>query len=59
MNPIEYILDNNPSASNDKIIRNGIVNFNSEMINERAMHFSIFAKNNAQIIGGALIWELL
>lgn len=57
MNHIEYIIDDNPSASDDKIVRNGIVNFNSEIINEKAMHFSIFAKNKDQIIGGALIWE--
>ena len=57
MSTFEYVIDNNPSASDDKIIRDGIVNFNSQTINEKATHFSIFAKDGSQIIGGALIWE--
>ncbi|HCJ1109624.1 TPA: GNAT family N-acetyltransferase [Legionella pneumophila] len=57
MSTFEYVIDNNPSASDDKIIRDGIVNFNSRTINEKATHFSIFAKDGSQIIGGALIWE--
>ena len=57
MSPFEYIIDNNPCATNDKIIRDGIVHFNKSIIHEIATHFSVFAKHNAQIIGGALIWE--
>lgn len=57
MNTVEYIIENNPNSSDDKVIRDGIVNFNSQVINEKATHFSIFAKNNGKIIGGALIWE--
>lgn len=57
MNSIEYSIENNPAASDDKVIRDGIVNFNDHIIKEKASHFSIFAKNDTQIIGGALIWE--
>jgi GNAT superfamily N-acetyltransferase len=57
MSTLEFIIDNSPSASDDKIIRDGIINFNSQIINEQATHFSVFAKDNNQIIGGALIWE--
>jgi len=57
MNTFEYVIDDSPSASEDKIIRDGIVNFNSQTINEKATHFSVFAKDASQIIGGALIWE--
>lgn len=57
MSTFEFVIDNSPSASDDKIIRNGIVNFNSQIINEQATHFSVFAKDGLQIIGGALIWE--
>ncbi|MGM9451960.1 GNAT family N-acetyltransferase [Legionella bozemanae] len=57
MSTFEYVIDNNPCASDDKIIRDGIVNFNSQTINEKATHFSIFVKDSNQIIGGALIWE--
>ena len=57
MSIFEYVIDNSPSASDDQIIRNGIVNFNSQTINEKATHFSVFAKDGNQIIGGALIWE--
>lgn len=57
MNSIKYIIDTNPKSEDDKILRDGIVNFNSEIIKEQATHFSIFAKNNSHIIGGALIWE--
>jgi N-acetylglutamate synthase-like GNAT family acetyltransferase len=57
MSTIEYIIEDTPSAEDDKVIRDGIVNFNSQIINEKATHFSVFAKNGAQIIGGALVWE--
>lgn len=57
MSVVEYIIDNNPGASEDKIIRDGIVNFNSQFTNEKAKHFSIFAKNGLEIIGGAIIRE--
>lgn len=57
MNNIEYVIDNNPKAEDDKFIRDGIVHFNSQIIKEKATHFSIFAKTNNNIIGGALIWE--
>lgn len=57
MNSIEYSIENNPDTSDDKVIRDGILDFNGHIINEQATHFSLFAKDGAQIIGGALIWE--
>ncbi len=57
MSNIEYFIENTPDASDDKVIRNGIVDFNAQIIKEKSSHFSIFAKDGAQIIGGALIWE--
>ncbi len=57
MNTIDYVLDKDPKAEDDKILRNGIVHFNSQIIKEEATHFSVFAKSNTKIIGGALIWE--
>ena len=57
MSTFEHVIDYSPCASDDKIIRDGIVNFNSQTINEKATHFSIFAKDESQIIGGALIWD--
>jgi N-acetylglutamate synthase-like GNAT family acetyltransferase len=57
MSLIDYIIDNDPNAENDKIIRDGIINFNSQILKEKAAHFSIFAKENNQVIAGALIWE--
>ena len=57
MNRIEYSIENNPAASDDKVIRNGIVDFNAQIIKEKSSHFSVFAKDGDQIIGGALIWE--
>jgi ribosomal protein S18 acetylase RimI-like enzyme len=57
MSNIEYSIENTPDASDDKVIRNGIVDFNSKIIKEKSSHFSLFAKDGAQIIGGALIWE--
>jgi N-acetylglutamate synthase-like GNAT family acetyltransferase len=58
MNSIEYSIENNPDASDDKIIRDGVVDFNKQSINEKATYFSVFAKDDTQIIGGALIWEI-
>jgi len=57
MSNIQYSIENTPDASDDKVIRNGIVDFNTQIIKEKASHFSIFAKDDTQIIGGALIWE--
>lgn len=57
MSVIDYFIDNNPGASSDKVIREGIVNFNNLTLNEKATHFSIYVKDKGQIIGGALIWE--
>lgn len=57
MSRIEYSIENNPDTSHDKVIRDGIVDFNDQIIKEKASHFSIYAKYNTQIIGGALIWE--
>lgn len=57
MNKFEFVIDSSPRDSDDKIIRDGIVNFNGQILNETATHFSIFAKDGIQVIGGALIWE--
>lgn len=57
MNKIQYTVDQNPTPENDKVLREGIVEFNNSIINEKATHFSVFAKDNEKIIGGALIWE--
>ena len=56
MSNIQYSIENTPDASDDKVIRNGIVDFNSKIIKEKSSHFSLFAKDGDQIIGGALIW---
>lgn len=57
MDTIEYTIDQNPKPEDDKVLREGIVNFNKEVIKEKASHFNVFAKANSQIIGGALVWE--
>lgn len=57
MSNIQYSIENSPDASDDKVIRNGIVDFNAQIIKEKSSHFSVFAKDGDQIIGGALIWE--
>ena len=57
MKSIDYTIENSPTTAEDNVIREGIVDFNSQFINEKATHFSVFAKNDKQIIGGALIWE--
>jgi N-acetylglutamate synthase-like GNAT family acetyltransferase len=57
MSNIKYSVENNPPATDDKVLRNGIVDFNSQIINEKATHFSVFAKDGPKVIGGALIWQ--
>lgn len=57
MSDIKYFIENTPDAFDDKIIRNGIVDFNAQIIKEKPSHFSIFVKDSDQIIGGALIFE--
>jgi len=56
MSAIEYIVDNNPS-DDDNVIRDGLVAFNNQFIVEDSFHFSVFAKHNNLIVGGALIYE--
>lgn len=56
MSIIKYIVDNAPKPEDDKILRDGIVTYNSQIIRDKASHFSIFAKNADKIIGGVLIW---
>lgn len=52
------VIDHSPNAQNDALIRNGIVAFNQQVIREKAIHWSIYVKDEQQeIIGGALIWE--
>ncbi len=57
MDTIEYTIDQNPKPEDDKILREGIVNFNADVIKEKATHFNVYAKENNQVVGGALIWE--
>lgn len=58
LSTIKILVDNNPSDENNAFLRNGIVNFNAQFLNEKASSFSIFAKNpENKIIGGATIWE--
>lgn len=57
MTRIIYNIDHNPKSDDDKVIRDGIVNFNNQVINEKATHFSVFAKNAREIVGGALVWK--
>jgi GNAT superfamily N-acetyltransferase/trans-aconitate methyltransferase len=58
MTIIHYVIDHSPKAHFDAIIRDGIKTFNRQVIQEEATHWSIYAKDEQQIIiGGALIWE--
>ncbi len=38
MDTIEYTIDQNPNPEDDKLLREGIVNFNREVIKEKASH---------------------
>jgi N-acetylglutamate synthase-like GNAT family acetyltransferase len=57
MDTIGHTIDQNPKPEDDKALREGIVNFNREVIKEKATHFNVYAKENNQIVGGALVWE--
>ena len=58
MTTIHYVIDHDPKIQSDAVIRDGIVAFNRQVIQEAAAHWSIYAKDEQQtIIGGALIWE--
>ena len=50
MSSIEYAIENSPKTADDKVVRDGIVNFNGQLINEEATHFSVFAKDDTQIM---------
>jgi N-acetylglutamate synthase-like GNAT family acetyltransferase len=57
MSNIQYSIENTPDASDDKVIRNGLVDFNDKITKGKSSYFSVFAKEGDQIIGGALIFE--
>ena len=60
LSTINILVDNNPSDENNAFLRNGIVNFNAQFLNEKASSFSIFAKNpENKIIGGATIGNIV
>ncbi|HVV68532.1 MAG TPA: GNAT family N-acetyltransferase [Gammaproteobacteria bacterium] len=55
---LTYVIDYDPKAEDDAVIRQGIIHFNKQVIQETAKHWSIYVKDQQQrIIGGALIWE--
>lgn len=54
---ISIIKKNAPKPSEDKILREGIVEFNKKILGERPEHFSVFLKDENDIIhGGAMVW---
>lgn len=57
MSNIEYAILQNPTQEEDKILRDGIVSFNREVLQEKGTHFNVFAKDNEQVVGGALVWQ--
>ncbi|MCB0512951.1 MAG: GNAT family N-acetyltransferase [Bacteroidetes bacterium] len=46
-----------PDASVQKIIRNGINEFNQSVINDKYSSFTLCVKENEKIIGGAIIYQ--
>lgn len=54
---ISIIKDNKPTPSNDQILQDGIVDFNMDTLGERPDRFSIYLKDENNIIhGGAVVW---
>ncbi len=57
MSEVQFFIEVKPESKDDKILKEGIISFNHQILKEKATHFSVFAKNHEEIIGGALVWE--
>lgn len=58
MKQITYKIDEAPNSAendNNRIIEQGLVDFNDRALGERGSNFSIYAMDNANTIGGLII----
>lgn len=54
---IKLNVSTNSSAADDRILRNGVLEFNQKIIGEIPSEYSVFAKNRGnEIIGGAKVY---
>lgn len=57
MKNIEFQIENNPTKEDDQIVIQGITDYNNSIHHDPVSHHSIYAKNNGDIIGGALVYQ--
>ena len=57
MNELKFEVKTNPDSEEQKIIRNGIIEFNESIIKDKHECFNIIVKNNENIIAGAIIYQ--
>ncbi|HAT8176255.1 TPA: GNAT family N-acetyltransferase [Legionella pneumophila] len=53
---LELVIDAKLLEQQDKIIRDGIVNFNAPFTGTKPERYSIYVKDNEDIIGGAIVY---
>ncbi|HAT9060359.1 TPA: GNAT family N-acetyltransferase [Legionella pneumophila subsp. pneumophila] len=53
---LELVIDAKLLEQQDKIIRDGIVNFNAPFTGTKPERYSIYVKDNEGIIGGAIVY---
>lgn len=52
----ELVSDNKLLEQQDKVIREGIINFNAPFIGTKPERYSLYVKDNDSIIGGAIVY---
>lgn len=56
MSNIEICLDKSPQKENDQILRDGMLSFNEDHLHDKAEQVSVYAIDNNEIVGGAIVW---
>ncbi len=57
MNELKFTIKSNPSSEEQRVIRDGIIEFNQSIISDKPSCFNIFVKDNENVIGGAIVYQ--
>jgi|SaaInlStandDraft_5_1057022.scaffolds.fasta_scaffold55739_2 N-acetylglutamate synthase-like GNAT family acetyltransferase len=56
MGELTFNLNLNPTPEGQKVIREGIINFNQSIINDKPGCFTVSVKKEGAVVGGAIIY---
>lgn len=53
----KYEIDKEPNQKETKVLRDGIINFNQSIIDDKPESFNIYVKEKNEIIAGAIVYK--